>query len=248
MSLRRELVIALERTDEQLSTDLAHGIKLQAIQAGIFESALRVAEYYQSSSIALFPSSHPWSPGATDPSKHSSASNPNTTPSSPTEPNLTHALSRHAHSAVSSFKNKHPLTPLLSGPLALLTLPRVSPQHLKAALQVLAPDKGAGFAPPSKRSNPGLYDGPVQRGLQKLMLLGARIEGRVFDHTGVKWVGGLEGMEGLRAQLVMLLGGVGVNLVQTLGSAGQSVWMTMEGRRRMLTEEETKKEERGKES
>ncbi|KAL9130985.1 MAG: hypothetical protein Q9217_000974 [Psora testacea] len=245
MSIRRELVIALENTDEQLSTTLAPSIKLQAIQAGIFESALRVAEYYRppspsSASTSKTPSRAP-EPHPTAPSTQSSASIPNLTPS-PINPNLTHALSRHAHAAVSPLKNKHPLTPLLSGPLALLTFPTVSPQHLKAALQILAPDKSAGFAPPTRRMHPGFYDGAVQGGLQKLMLLGARVDGRVFDQLGVRWVGGLEGMDGLRAQLVALLGGAGVNLVRTLGTAGQSLWMTMEGRRGMLEEEEKKGE------
>ena len=42
------------------------------------------------------------------------------------------------------------------------------------------------------------------------MLLGARVEGRVFDNEGARWVGGIEGgMEGLRGELVGVLGVVG---------------------------------------
>lgn len=76
-----------------------------------------------------------------------------------------------------------------------------------------------------------------------MMLLGARVEGRVLDQGGVQWVGGLEGMEGLRAQLVALLGAAGANLVGTLEGAGRSVWLTMEGRRGLLEEEEKEKKQ-----
>jgi hypothetical protein len=74
--------------------------------------------------------------------------------------------------------------------------------------------------------------------LKKLMLLGARIEGRVFDLEGTRWVGGIDGgMDGLRSQLVQMLEGFGAGLASTLESAGRSLYFTMEGRRNMLEEE-----------
>jgi hypothetical protein len=81
--------------------------------------------------------------------------------------------------------------------------------------------------------------------LKKLMLLGARIEGRVFDMEGTRWVGGIDGgIDGLRSQLVWMLEGFGAGLASTLESAGRSLYFTMEGRRNML-EEEGKPEDAG---
>ena len=78
------------------------------------------------------------------------------------------------------------------------------------------------------------------------MLLAARVEGRVFDVEGARWVGGIEGgIGGLRAKLVAMLQGVGAGVTSTLEAAGRSLWVTVEGRRGMLEEEE---EKGGKES
>lgn len=79
------------------------------------------------------------------------------------------------------------------------------------------------------------------------MLLGARVEGRIMDREGVQWVGGIEGgLEGLRATLVAMLGGVSANLANSLEGVGKSLYMTVEGRRTML-EDESKDTEGGKE-
>lgn len=231
MSIRRELHNALNKADESLETNLAPHIKIQTIQAGIFESALLVAEYYD-------PDQHPnrFTPHPTDPSTQSSATIANHTPDT-NDPTLTHYLSRAAHDAVASQKFNHPLRPLLSGPLALVTFPTVTPQHMRAALSILSP-KAPTFAAPTRRANPGYHDPGVQAGLHKLLLLGARVEGRVFDQEGARWVGGIEGgMEGLRAQLVHLLSSVGAGVTEALEGVGKSLWFTVEGRRGMLEEE-----------
>ena len=65
------------------------------------------------------------------------------------------------------------------------------------------------------------------------------MEGRVFDMEQTRWVGGIEGgLEGLRSQLVGLLGSVGRGVTGALESAGRTLWVTVEGRRGMLEEEE----------
>lgn len=221
MSIRRELKCALEKADADLSTHLAPSIKIQAIQTGIFESALLVAEHY-----------HPAAP-----STLSSAQLATHAPNA-VDPTPTHSLSRTAHAAAAPYKKTHPLRPLLSGPLATVTFPTVTPQHMRAALSILAP-KAPTFPAPTRRANPGYHDVGVQQGVQKLMLLGARVEGRVFDHEGARWVGGIEGgMEGLRGQLVRVLGEVGAGVTGALEGVGRSLWITVEGRRGMLEEEE----------
>ena len=234
--MRRELPIALQRCDEETNSTLGQSIKIQVIQTRIFEVALRLVEYYNppSPTTSLHPS---------DPSTQSSDDTiSNVTPISE-DPLLTHSLSTKAHDAVLHLKGKHPLAPLLAGPLALVTFPEISPAHLKAVLQFLSPDRPGGFSPPTRRAMPGYYDPPVQNGLQKLMLLGARVEGKVFDRDAVKRVGGLPSMDGLRAQLIALLGAAGGQLVQTLDGAGKSLWLTMESRRRVLEGEQNGKKE-----
>ena len=88
----------------------------------------------------------------------------------------------------------------------------------------------------------------TQAGLQKLLLLGARIEGKVFDQEGTRWVGGIEGgIEGLRAQLVHLLSSSGASITGALEGVGKSLWVTVEGRRGMLEEEDKTKSGAGNE-
>lgn len=120
----------------------------------------------------------------------------------------------------------------------LMTFPNVSPQHMKAALSILAPG-APDFPAPTRRANPGYYDIVVQSGLQKLLLLGARVEGKVFDVEGAKWVGKIEGgLDGLRAQLVAMLQGAGAGITNALESPGRSLYITVEGRRMMLEDDE----------
>lgn len=151
---------------------------------------------------------------------------------------LAHTLSKAAHDAVVDKKTKHALAPILSGPLALLTFPSVTPQHLKAALSILSPSQ-PDFPAPTRKANPGYHDNTVQTGLQKLLLLGARVEGKVFDVDSTKWVGGIAGgLDGLRGQLVAMLQGVGAGITNTLESAAKNLYLTMESRRTMLEDEE----------
>ncbi|KAG6016215.1 hypothetical protein E4U54_002018 [Claviceps lovelessii] len=126
------------------------------------------------------------------------------------------------------------LEPLLVGPLAALILPTVSPTHLAAALSVLAPVTGK-FQAPTRKKSPGYHDPVCQNGLAKLLLVGGRIEGKVFDQSGINWVGSINGgMDGLRSQLVRLLQGAGLDLATSLERGGRSLWLALEGRKFQL--------------
>ncbi len=215
VAVRRELAHAMRAADDYLSNKkpIADTIKINIVQTRIFESALLVVDHFHPELLPPAP------------------------PAAEKGAVFTHALSRTAYEAVSGKKLSHPLHPLLCGPVAVLSFPEVSPQHLKAALSILSP-KGPQFPAPTRRANPGYYDLVVQAGLQKLLLLGARVEGNVFDVDGTRWVGGIEGgMEGLRAHLVGLLGSVGAGVTGVLESAGRNLYYTLEGRRAMLEED-----------
>lgn len=245
MAIRRELAQALRKVDHINTVvgpdngDIADGIKIQVIKAGIFGAALRVVEYFD-------PEARPM--GEATPSSDSAkqlSSHPKKKQVSKNDPALTHALSTAAYEAAKAKKHKHLLEPLLSGPLAVLSFPAVSTEHLKAALSILAPHAPT-FAAPTRRANPGFYEPTVQSGLQKLLLLGARIEGRVFDLEGIRWVGSIEGgLSGLRAQLVTMLQGLGANVTSTLENAGKSLYFTVESRRRMMEEESSESKDNG---
>lgn len=211
-AIRRELSKALQKVDADQAAagrslpPIASSVKLQIIQNSIFETAIRIVEYYH--------------------------------PENSAGPAVTHDLSRAAHDAVRKMKGKHELSTLLAGPLAALSFPHVSPEHLKAALSILAP-KATGFTAPTRRANPGYHELTVQDGLQKLMLLAARVDGKVFDVNGTKWVGSIEGgIDGLRAQLVTMLQSMGASITNALDAHGKSLYLTLESRRSVLEEEQ----------
>jgi hypothetical protein len=238
MGIRRELAIALRKVDAERAaaghTDLyADAIKIQIIQTGIFESALRVVEFYKPDL------SQPLSQHPTNPATATSAEILNVAPT-PDDPRFTHGLSRQAYQVASDRKKKLELSPLLSGPIAVVAFPTVSPQHLKAVLSILSPSPE--FPAPKRKASPSYHEPAVQNGIQKLMMLGARVDGKAFDQAGTKWVGGISGgMDGLRAQLVGMLQNVGAGITNTLEGAGRSIYFTMEGRKSMLEEEQKPK-------
>jgi large subunit ribosomal protein L10 len=245
MSIRRELAKALRKVDAEREKNgqeiLAEEVRLQIIQTNIFASALRVVEFFNPESALQDHAQHP-----TDPRTATSARIPNTTNSADDE-RFTHGLSRRAYEIANNRKLKLELEPLLSGPLAVVAFPSVTPQYLKAVLSILSPSKGD-FPAPTRRVNPDYYELSVQTGLQKLMLLGARVEGKVFDVDGTKWVGGIDGgIDGLRAQLVHMLQGVGGSLTGALEGASKSLYFTMEGRRMDMEEKEKGPEEKTEE-
>lgn len=135
------------------------------------------------------------------------------------------------------------IEPLMVGPLAALVMPAVSPDHLAAALSVLSPVPGK-FPAPKKSKNPGYHDPTCQNALAKLLLVGGRIEGKIFDQNGVNWVGGIGGgLDGLRAQLVGVLQSAGLGITTALEGGSKSLWLTLEGRKTQLEDESGKKTE-----
>lgn len=227
MSIRRELAIALRKVDaERIASGepgMADDIRLQIIQTGIFASALRIVEFF-----------------------HPEESNPASAqiPSQTAEGEFKHGLSRHAYEVANNRKLKLELEPLLSGPLAVVTFPSVSPQYLKTVLSILSPS-APDFPAPKRKAVPDYYEPSVQTGLQKLMLLGARVDGKVFDVAGTKWVGGIDGgLDGLRAQVVHMLQGIGGSLTSALEGASRSLYLTVEGRRMDMEDKEKPAEEK----
>jgi large subunit ribosomal protein L10 len=210
-AIRRELRDAMIRVDGTISTDYADYIKLQVIRNGLFDAALRLAGPWQAS--AKYP---------IEPSQ------------SHMEQEISHSLSEAAYKATK--KTKHGLERLLSGPLFIVSIPFTSPEHLKAVFSILSPSPE--FPAPKRQAVPSYYELDVQSGLQKMMLLGARVEGKAFDITQARWVGGIQGgLDGLRAQLVATLQSAGSGLTSTLESAGRNLYFTLEGRKDMLEKE-----------
>ncbi|OOF95771.1 hypothetical protein ASPCADRAFT_207127 [Aspergillus carbonarius ITEM 5010] len=243
-AIRRELNKAMQKVDEQIASEgrsapaLAPHIKVQTVQTRIFEVALRIVEYFRPKQAALEGSRVP---RAVDPVTQTSAEL--SLVGSRDDPSLSHDLSRAVHNAIRNTKGKHELTQLLIGPVAVLTIPHVSPEHLKAALQVLAP-KSVGLPMPTRKANPGWHELPTQNGLNKLSLIAARMDGQVFDVEQAKWVTSIEGgMDGLRSQLVMALQSMGSSITNTLDGAGKSLYFTLESRKQDMEEKENPKPE-----
>lgn len=220
-AVRRELKKALETVPQSVGTDgvgfnYSSQIQLQVMRTNMLSVALKIVEFHrpdgQISSTAA---------------QQSGAGAP------------THDLSDEAYKAtrdaiISSDSAYAQLEPLLIGPLAALILPAVSPAHLAAALTVLAPVHGK-FPPPARRKNPGYYDPICQNALAKLLLVGGRIEGKVFDQIGLNWVGSIKGgVDDLRSQLIGLLQGAGLDLALSLEGGSRSLWLALEGRRTQL--------------
>ncbi|KAF2430553.1 hypothetical protein EJ08DRAFT_649586 [Tothia fuscella] len=236
MAIRRELAEALKKVDAAEGTEYADFIKMNIIQTGIFAAALKVVEFFQT---------------ARNPKKEAKPHPGDAAAVANTDPNASdysHGLSKAAYDAANANKRlKHGLESLMAGPLMLLTMPAMSPAHLKAVLTILSPSKA--FPAPKRRTNPTFHEPAVQNGLQKLLLLGARAEGRIFDLEGAQWIGGLEGgITGLRQQLVAILEGFGVNLTDTLEAASKSLYFAVEIRRSVLEEEEKPKDDKADES
>lgn len=242
VAIRRELNSAMQQVDKQIAAEgrnlpeLAPHIKVNIIQTSIFDVALRVVEYFR-------PPKSDQPPKGVDPVTQTSMELPYLT-GSRDDPSLTHDLSRAAHDSVLPMKGKHEMSTLLVGPIAALTIPAVSPEHLKAALTILCP-KEAGLRTPKRKTNPGWFDLAVQDGIQKLNLLAARADRDLMDIEETKWVSSIEGgMDGLRSQLVRALESAGANITNTLDGASKSLYLTLESRRSVLEDDQKGPEEK----
>ncbi|RKF64989.1 hypothetical protein OnM2_014003 [Erysiphe neolycopersici] len=243
LALRRELTRALRVVDKncataaaatiKVSTDISSGrngndsnkyfnetealaplIKIQTVQTGIFAAALKVVDYFKIGSNTLDQKK------IFDGSDHGFK--------------FTHTLSKAANRVATKNKTVHELSPLLSGPICVLYFPIVSPQHLKEAISILSPSP-PDFPAPRKKLNPGWFDPAVQEAVQKLVLLGARIEKKTFDIEGIKMIGRIEGgLQGLQGQLLSLLQNIGITLTSSLETASKNLYLTLESRRSQL--------------
>lgn len=238
-AIRRELTLAMRRVDEQIAAEspqrsppLEPHVRIQIIQTSIFEVALRVVDFFRPDPSAT----QSLTPTAVDGQTQTTAKVLKRDYRD--DPSLLHDLSRTVQLAILHKKGKHELSTILAGPLAVLSFPQVSPEHLKAALSILAP-KLSGFSAPSRKTYPGYHEMTVQDGLQKLMLLAARVDGNILDVPQINWVGSIQGgIDGLRAQLVTSLQSLGAGVTSTLEGAGNSLYFTLESRRTLLEEEQ----------
>lgn len=111
-----------------------------------------------------------------------------------------------------TIKNKnvhHPLAPLLSGPTAIITVPKCDPPTVEQVLKVLKGQQ------------------------EKLFLIGARVEAAVYDVDDVEKFKSLPSKDALQGQLAGLLtvlGGAG--LVNTLQAPGSHLYLTLDQRRK----------------
>ncbi|KAI1326486.1 hypothetical protein F5Y16DRAFT_410869 [Xylariaceae sp. FL0255] len=199
-AVRRELRAALAQVplpatlaDGSVPVDITPTIEIQVLRTRMFTVASKIVEYFKPEAEAFKEKSNTY----------------------------THDLSTSAYEASKNATVQEDdmfsqLAPLLTGPVAAVTFPSVSPAHLAAVLKVLSPSSPA-FPAPTRKKNPGYWDPTAQAGLQKLLMIGGRIEGKAFDTDGVKWVGGIEGgLDGLRAQLVHMLQSAGMGLTTAL--------------------------------
>ncbi|KAG5925444.1 hypothetical protein E4U42_004283 [Claviceps africana] len=220
-AVRRELKKALEAVPQPVGMDslgshLLSQMQLQVVRTNMLSVALKIVEFHR-----------PGGPTTPRIAEWSGAGAP------------THDLSDVAYKAARNAKISPDsayaqLEPLLVGPLAALILPTVSPTHLAAALSVLAPVSGK-FQAPTRKKSPGYHDPICQNGLAKLLLVGGRIEGKIFDQSGLHWVGSINGgMEGLRSQLVGILQGAGLEIAMSLERGSRSLWLALDGRRFQL--------------
>ncbi|TQS35091.1 hypothetical protein Golomagni_04499 [Golovinomyces magnicellulatus] len=222
LALRRELTVGMRNVDESREKlaavsgcdtsppqPISPYVKIHTVQTGIFAAALRIVDHFK----------------------------PDTSQSEHRSPFFKHTLSKAANRVASKNANSHDLTPLLSGPICVLAFPFVTPAYLKEAISIISPNP-PDFLAPKKKASPGWHDPAVQEAVKKLVLLGARIEGRAFDTEGVKMVGKIEGgLEGLQGQLVAMLQNSGSSLSYVLESAGKNLYFVLQSRKTQLEED-----------
>ncbi|CAG7853862.1 SubName: Full=Uncharacterized protein {ECO:0000313/EMBL:CCA70142.1} [Serendipita indica DSM 11827] len=122
------------------------------------------------------------------------------------------------------------LAPLLKGPISVLSLPVLDPEHLGAVLKVLdrALPKSSAEQTTRPKEDPLAMPPPGGGGVQKakqppvpgLKVLGGVVEGRLFLLPGLQEVTKLPTLQVLHSQIVGLLSSPASQLVGVLGQAG----------------------------
>ncbi|ODQ65862.1 mitochondrial ribosomal protein of the large subunit [Nadsonia fulvescens var. elongata DSM 6958] len=124
-------------------------------------------------------------------------------------------------SANEEFKKvTHPLSPLLVGPTAIISVPEMNPETVKKVTAI------------------------IERSKDRLVLMGARVESEVMTKAQIDQFKNLPTLDALRSQLVgvlSILGGAG--LVQTLESVGQNLFLTLQSRAKDMEPKENPTEE-----
>lgn len=125
------------------------------------------------------------------------------------------------------------LQPALSGPIALLTCPHLTPAYLSALFNVV--DRALGHAPP-RAPAAGQSFPAVAVANPRLVPLAAVLEGnRLLPVPQTRDVGRIGSLDQLRAQIVGLLSAPGQQLAGVLSQAsGSQLALTLEGRKRDL--------------
>lgn len=228
-AIRRELKVAMEAVPQPnvsegvQPVDITSRVKIEVVRTNMMSVALKIVEFFNPEAAAA-----------------------SATTARTTRGPIVHDLSDAAYASIRDIdvppnSAYAQIQPLMVGPLAALVIPAVSPQHLAAALTILSPVPRM-FPAPKKSKSPGFHDPICQNGLSKLLLVGGRIEGKIFDQAGVNWVGGIEnGLDGLRAQLVHVLQSAGLGLSTALEGGSKSLWLTLESRKSQMEEESGEK-------
>lgn len=132
------------------------------------------------------------------------------------------------------------LESVLSGPLAMLTSPSLSPEYIARLLSVI--DKALGNRSLPAKASAGQPHAKTSNANPRLVPLAAIIEGnKVIDVPALRDVSKLPSLQTLRAQLIGLLSAPASQLASILSMAsGAQLAMTLEARKRQLEEGETK--------
>jgi large subunit ribosomal protein L10 len=149
-----------------------------------------------------------------------------------------HGTSKEAYELTKKRK-KHPIAPIITGPVGIVTFPVASPEYLKTVMAVMFPESG--------RAARGM-DPLAASGLQKLVLLTARVDGhvaagkvgagQVMEVGKVKWLSTLPELEGLRGQLVAIFQRIGGgDLARSLEAIPTGVVRTLDAHRKVLNGE-----------
>ncbi|KAF3160568.1 hypothetical protein TWF106_003798 [Orbilia oligospora] len=142
-----------------------------------------------------------------------------------------------AYDMTLQYRGSHPMEALLVGPVGVIQFPTVSPPHILAVLNLLFPEKAT-----FKKGTDPLFIS----GVSKMLLLGAKVDkvgGQTIDTAALKHITNLGDLPTLRGQLLGLMQSAGAGLVATLQSPSKALWVTMEGRRKMLDPDSQKSAE-----